>query len=41
MLMAMTIQTSLAKELARFQYPDHRFLALVRKDDDLDPACLM
>jgi hypothetical protein len=36
----MTIETPLAKELAGFQYPDDSFLALIRNDDDLDPAFL-
>lgn len=36
----MTVQTSLAEELAGFEDPDHRFLALIRKDDDLDPVFL-
>jgi hypothetical protein len=36
----MTVQASLAEELACFQNPDDRFLALVRKNNDLDPPCL-
>jgi hypothetical protein len=36
----MTVKTALAKELARFQNSDDGFLALIRNDDNLDPALL-
>lgn len=35
-----TIETPLAEELAGFQDPDDRFFALIRNDNDLDPAFL-
>ena len=36
----MSIETPLAKELARLQNPNDRFLAMVRQNDDLRPALL-
>ena len=36
----MAIEAALAEELARFQNPDDRFLALLGYDSELDPALL-
>ena len=36
----MTIEASLPKELSRSHYPDNRFLALFRDNENLDPSLL-